>query len=136
VQYLLDTNVISEPLKANPNRGIMRHLERHQTELAISSIVWHELLAGCYRLPHGRKRAAIEKFLNALALPILPYDADAAKWHASERARLTSVGKTPPFIDGQIAAIAYTRDLVLVTLNSPDFALFDGLNLTDWQKKN
>jgi tRNA(fMet)-specific endonuclease VapC len=135
-KFLLDTDVISEPLKANPNRGIMRHLEKHQTELAISSIVWHELLVGCYRLPPSHKRSAIEKFLNALALPILPYDADAGKWHAAERARLMGLGKTPPFIDGQIAAVAYTRDLVLVTSNVADFAFFEGLNLVDWQKKN
>ena len=114
----------------------MRHLERHQTELAISSIVWHELLVGCFRLPRSHKRSAIEKYLSALALPILPYDAEAGKWHATERARLMGLGKTPPFIDGQIAAIACTRDLVLVTLNVSDFAHFQGLNLADWQKKN
>ena len=135
VKYLLDTDVISEPLKPKANRGIMRHLERHQAELAISSIVWHELLVGCYRLPQSQKRIAIEKFLNAVVLPILPYDADAAKWHATERARLMNTGKTPPFLDGQIAAIACTRNLVLVTSNTPDFSHFDGLSLADWRTK-
>lgn len=136
VKYLLDTNVISEPLKRSPNLGIMRHLECHQTELAISSIVWHELLVGCYRLPASAKRSAIEKFLKAVVLPILPYDAAAAEWHASERARLISIGKTPPFLDGQIAAIACTQNLILVTSNTSDFSHFEGVELADWCSKN
>jgi tRNA(fMet)-specific endonuclease VapC len=132
--FLLDTNVISEPLKPSPDRKVMRHLQRHHTELAISSVVWHELLMGCYRLPHSQKRLAIEKYLNEVVLPIFPYDEQAAKWHAAERARLVGLGKTPPFVDGQIAAIAYTRNLVLVTFNTSDFSHFDGLALADWRK--
>ncbi len=134
IKFLLDTNIISEPLKAIPNRGIMRQLERHQMELAIPSIVWHELLVGCFRLPRSQKRSAIEKYLNEVVLPILPYDAQAAKWHAVERARLMSLGKTPPFIDGQIAAIASTQNLTLVTFNTSDFSLFKELNLANWHK--
>jgi predicted nucleic acid-binding protein len=42
----------------------------------------------------------------------------AAEWHAAERARLAALGKTPPFVDGQITAIAYANSLTLVTLNS------------------
>lgn len=111
----------------------MRNLECHQTELAISSIVWHELLVGCYRLPASAKRSAIEKFLKAVVLPILPYDAAAAEWHASERARLISIGRTPPFLDGQIAAIACTQNLILVTSNTSDFSQFAGVGLADWR---
>jgi tRNA(fMet)-specific endonuclease VapC len=113
----------------------MRKLERHQAELAIPSIVWHELLVGCYRLPPSKKRSAIEKFLNSLNLPILPYDAEAAKWHAGERARLIGLGRTPPFTDGQMAAVAYTQHLVLVTFNVSDFSVFQGLSLARWHKR-
>lgn len=134
VRFLLDTNVISEPLKASPNRTLMRHLQRHQFELALPSIVWHELHVGCYRLPRSEKRRAIEKYLNEVLLPILPYDAEAAKWHAAERARLVAIGKTPPFVDGQIASIASTKGLVLVTSNVRDFSLFKDLTLADWRK--
>jgi len=67
------------------------------------------------------------------SLPILAYDAAAAAWHASERARLQAAGKTSPFVDGQIAAIAKVNDLTLVTSNHQDFAHFEELRLEDWK---
>ena len=69
----------------------------------------------------SRRRDAIERYLEDVALasfPILDYDRAAAEWHARERVRLETAGKTPPFIDGQIAAIASVHDLVLVTANN------------------
>jgi tRNA(fMet)-specific endonuclease VapC len=65
-------------------------------------------------------------------LPILDYDRAAAEWHAHERARLVSAGRTPPFIDGQIAAIARVNDLILVTANKSDFGGFKGLRVECW----
>jgi tRNA(fMet)-specific endonuclease VapC len=65
-------------------------------------------------------------------MPILPYDADAAQWHARERARLATAGKIPPFADGQIAAIARVNGLTLVSANLSDYAHFDGLRVLDW----
>jgi hypothetical protein len=58
------------------------------------------------------------------SFPILDYNRDAAEWHARERARLEVSGKTPPFVDAQIAAIACVNNLVLVTANQPDFPRF------------
>jgi len=63
----------------------------------------------------------------------LPYDTAAAEWHAAERTRLTAIGLTPPFVDGQIAAIAATRGLILVTNNASDFQHFGGLVVVDWR---
>jgi tRNA(fMet)-specific endonuclease VapC len=135
VRYLLDTNIISEPLRPLPNEAILLHLERHQAEIAIAAVVWHELWFGCSRLPISAKRTAIRTYLTdviAPAVPILAYERRAAEWQAVERARLASIGKTPPFSDGQIAAIAVANDLILVTLNQGDFAAFQGLQLEDW----
>jgi predicted nucleic acid-binding protein len=56
----------------------------------------------------------------------LPYDAKAAEWYAAERARLTSAGRTPAFVDGQIAAAAAVNRLAVVTLNRPHFTPFHG----------
>jgi tRNA(fMet)-specific endonuclease VapC len=83
------------------------------------------------------KRIAIERFLTEVvqrSVPILPYDARAAQWHAAERARLTRLGKTPSFSDGQIAAIAVVNQLTLVTNNVSDFALFDELHVVHWRQ--
>ena len=136
-KYLLDTNIVSEPLRPKPNPKILERLKWHQDELAIASVVWHELWFGCYRLPVSAKRTAIEKYLNeviAISIPILAYDEHAAEWHAAERARLTGLGKTPPFVDGQILAIAKTNELILITLNPSDYASFEGAKVEDWSR--
>lgn len=138
LKYLLDTNVISEPLRPQPHARVLQCLRAHQDEMAIAAVVWHELLYGCRRLPLSAKRTAIETYLQdvvASALPILPYDPAAALWHADERARMSLAGQMPPFADGQIAAIAATHDLVLVTFNTADYAAFQGLTLVDWRSE-
>jgi tRNA(fMet)-specific endonuclease VapC len=135
VKYLLDTNIVSEPLRTAPSRSVLARLRRHAEELAIASVAWHELWFGCLRLPISARRSAIERYLNEvveLSIPIVAYDARAAAWHAAERARLGARGSTPPFVDGQIAAIAATNELVLVTRNGADYAFFRGLKIEDW----
>ncbi len=135
LKYLLDTNTVSEPLRPSPSRAVLRGLASHEGETAIASIVWHELLFGCVRLPKSRRREAIERYLADVVLasfPILDYERTAAEWHARERVRLEAAGKTPPFIDGQIAAIACVHDLVLVTSNKVDFRGFKGLRVESW----
>jgi len=90
---------------------------------------------GCGRLPRSRRREAIERYLEdvlSTSVPILDYDRAAAEWHARERLRLVARGKTPPFIDGQIAAIAQVNDLVLVTASKSDFRGFSGLQVQSW----
>lgn len=137
VKYLLDTNILSEPLRPRPNAKILARLKQHADELALASLVWHELWFGCERLPASNKRSAIEEYLNkvvARSMAILPYDDRGAIWHAKERARLTAQGKTPPFVDGQIAAIAYVNDLTLVTLNLSDYSAFKGVKVEDWSR--
>ncbi|MCP5156056.1 MAG: type II toxin-antitoxin system VapC family toxin [Ectothiorhodospiraceae bacterium] len=135
LRFLLDTNIVSEPLRPDPSPGVMRRLQRHQGELAIPSLVWHELRFGCARLPPSRRRNAIERYLDEVVAPCFPmldYDRAAAEWHATERARLSASGRTPPFVDGQIAAIAQAHGLTLVTRNVTDFADFDGVRVKRW----
>ena len=122
-------------MKSVPSDKTLRKLRTHQAEIATAAPVWHEMLFGCRRMPPSRKRDAIEQYLRSVvwpAVPILSYDIVAAEWHASERARLASMGKTPAFVDGQIAAIAKTNDLILVTDNITDFALFQELRVENW----
>lgn len=136
VRYLLDTNVISEPLRPRPDQKVLARLEQHQAEIALASVVWHELIFGATRLPASARRTAIEHYLHqvlAPSVPILPYDTQAAGWHANERARLVQLGRTPAFADGQIAAIAQTNQLILVTANTADYADFSGLTVEDWR---
>jgi tRNA(fMet)-specific endonuclease VapC len=137
LRYLLDTSVVSSPISKRPDRTLLERLETHGHESALAAPVWHELVYGCRRLKAGKRRAAIEHYLEDVvrpSFPILPYDDVSASWHGYERARLESLGTPAPFIDGQIAAIAHANDLVLVTLNVKDFARFTTLEVTDWSR--
>ena len=138
MKYLLDTNILSEPVKTSPQRTVLNSIERHQHEIVTAAPVWHELVFGCRRLPASRKREILEAYLNDVIKPnmlILPYDERAAEWHAKERARLSSAGNTPAFVDGQIASIARVNGLILVTRNSADFKKFSNLELENWHRK-
>ena len=113
----------------------MGRLRIHDGETGIPAPVWHELRFGCSRLDPSRRRDAIERYIDEVVLvsfPVLDYGKGAADWHARERARLSRSGRTPPFVDGQIAAIAHVNDLVLVTSNLDDFQFFDGLRVESW----
>ena len=65
----------------------------------------------------------------------LPYDEAAVVWHGGERARLESLGRPAPFVDGQIASIAHVHGLVLVTTNDHDFVRFKSLRVENWSKR-
>ena len=98
MKYLLDTNIISEPLKPKPSNNVMRRLREHEDDIAIPAPVWHELRFGCARLALSRQREAIERYIEDVVLasfPALEYDQRAADWHAIERARLSVAGRTP-----------------------------------------
>jgi tRNA(fMet)-specific endonuclease VapC len=115
----------------------MKSIERYQHEIVTAAPVWHELYFGCQRLPVSRKRKIIESYLKDVIksnMIILPYDERAAEWHAKERARLSSTGNIPSFVDGQIASIAKVNGLVLVTRNTADFKKFSGLKLENWHR--
>ncbi len=136
LRFLLDTNVLSEPVRPSPHPRVLSRLREHGEEIATAAPVWNELLFGCERLPPSRKREAIASYLFRTvraSIPILPYDQAAAEWHAAERARLTASGRPPAFVAGQIAAIAKVNDLVLVTSNRSHFAAFGDLQVEDWK---
>jgi tRNA(fMet)-specific endonuclease VapC len=135
IRFLLDTNIISEPVRLQPNPGVINKLKEHEFEIAMASVIWHELLFGCYRLPASQKRNKIEKYLKDTIqpkIPILYYDDLAAEWFAQERARLVGLGKTPAYLDGQIAAISKVNNLILVTNNISDFIDFQDIQVENW----
>jgi predicted nucleic acid-binding protein len=107
LKYLLDTNTISEPARPSPNR-----------------------------LPPPAKRTRIEGYLfgTVIDLPILPYDAAASEWHATERARLEAQGRTIHFLDRHIAAIASVHDCIVVTANVDHFESFEGIRIENWME--
>ncbi len=135
LKYLLDTNVLSEVKCPQPNQKVMEQLRLCQLEIATATVVIHELFYGCFRLRKSKKRQDLEDYINNVILAQLPlfnYDLKSAQYHAQERARLSKLGKTLAFADGQVASIAFTNNLVLVTNNVSDFQDFDGLKIENW----
>jgi tRNA(fMet)-specific endonuclease VapC len=134
-EFLLDTNVVSELARPAPNPAVLGHLADAEGRSAVAATVWHELVFGVERLPPGARRDGLRAFVDEIAarFPVLPYDRPAASWHARERARLTAAGLGPAFAaDGQVAAVAVTNDLRLVTRNVADFANFADLAVENW----
>ncbi|KYC39293.1 twitching motility protein PilT [Scytonema hofmannii PCC 7110] len=134
LRYLLDTNILSEPARPIPNTNVLHKLDIHKSEVVVSSVVIHELLHGCLRLPESKRRESLWNYIHesVLNLPVLDYNLKAAQWHAKERARLSRIGKTPAFVDGQIASIACCNNLILVTNNVSDFKFFNDLRVENW----
>jgi tRNA(fMet)-specific endonuclease VapC len=135
LRYLLDTNIISEPFKLQPDPNVLAKLQEHAGEIAIASVTWHELKYGFHRMPESRRKQQLNTYLSQTVhpnLPILPYDEQAAEWFAAQRARLMELGQTPSFPDGQIAAIAHRNNLVLVTRNVSDYKNFTTLQIENW----
>jgi tRNA(fMet)-specific endonuclease VapC len=134
-RYLLDTNILSEPVKPDPSPAVMEQLQRHRNESVTAAPVWFELIHGVQQMPVSHRRDRLAQYLQELAysdLQVLGYDQSAAHWHALEHVRLRAAGQTRPFVDGQIAAIAAVHDLVLVSRNIKDFQIFAGLIVENW----
>jgi len=135
IRYLLDTNVISEPARPDPYDTVIAQLDAHSSELALPAPAWHELVYGAERLPEGKRRIYVMRYLMEVvrpSMPIIPYDHEAARWHGVARAALEAEGRAQPFVDGQIAAIASTRALILVTRNTSDFEVYADLHVENW----
>jgi tRNA(fMet)-specific endonuclease VapC len=134
VKFLLDTNALAEFVRPAPNTGFLKRLRANEAKLAIASVTLHEALYGVERLPDGKRKEGLREYMREVVtkMSALPYDAKAADWHARERARLNATGRTMPYADGQIAAVAVVNALALVTANIRDFRLVKGLRVENW----
>jgi tRNA(fMet)-specific endonuclease VapC len=134
LRYLLDANVLSEPVKKQPNQYVIEALSKHVGLYCTCVTVWHELIYGIALLDPSKKKDSLNAYLESLirgGLTILSYE-QAARWFAQERARLSRVGVTVPMADGEIASISAINNLTLVTRNVGDFKHYEGLALENW----
>lgn len=134
VGYLLDTNIISEPTRLQPDLGVMDKLSYLSDACGLSAVTLHELRFGWLRMPEGAKKQAIGSYISQVVAqyPCFGYDAKAARVHAEIRTYCQKNGFALPFVDGQIAAIAIANGFVLVTRNLKDFKGIEGLRLENW----
>lgn len=133
MKWLLDTNVLSELLRAEPyDRVLGWFAQQHAEALFASAITQAEMLYGAALLPRGRRRTQLEQQLQAMFdedfdRRVLPFDGQAAVAYAALVAARRSAGRPISQFDAQIAAIALTHRATLVTRNVEDF---DGCGLT------
>ncbi len=127
MNWLLDTNVVSEWTRPRPHPAVVAFLASTDEEtLFLSVITLAELRRGVDRLPAGRRRAALSEWLendlpHRFGQRILGVDRDVADAWGQIMARAERSGRTPGVMDVWIAAIAETRDLTVVTRNVADF---------------
>lgn len=133
--FLVDTNTFCEAAKPEPNRRVLSRLVSRQFDWATSATAWEEFVAGIGALPRSERRNKLEAYRESLldaGLDVLPFDRAAAEWMGAERARLAKRGVTPAYRDAQIAAVAATHKLIVVTRNVDDFRSFSGVRVQNW----
>jgi predicted nucleic acid-binding protein len=124
---VLDTNVLSEPMKTNGNTAVAAWLDHQVIEnLYLTTINVAELLLGVELLPIGKRRSALEarigEVINSFdGSRILPFDVQAARYFAILVARAQAVGCKIAVADGQIAAIAASRGFSVATRDTAPF---------------
>jgi toxin FitB len=124
---VLDTNVVSEPLRPRPDEGVLAWLDAQAPEtLFITSVSVAELLSGVAALPAGRRKRDLDQALHSQVLPlfagrVLAFDEDAAAAFAGVHARALAAGNRMGFADAAIAAMVHTHAFTLATRNVKDF---------------
>lgn len=124
---LLDTNVVSEPLKLTGDVGVLAWLDAQIIEtLYLSTISLAELRFGIAALEAGKRRDTLQASLEQRVLPlfvgrILPFDAAASEAYAVLRTRARAQGKAIATADGYIAATAASHGLMVATRDTGPF---------------
>jgi hypothetical protein len=124
---LLDTNVVSEPLKPTGNPSVLAWIDAQAVEtLYLSTIGLAELRYGIAALPDGKRKETLRRRLDERVVPvfadrILPFSIEAAAAYARLRARARAAGKAIGTVDGYIAAIAAAHNLALATRDVSPF---------------
>ncbi len=126
--YLLDTTVLAEVLRAAPHPGLVRRLVQVPTRDRWTTVITVSQLLVAARL--DRKPKLMQEVVRLVAaIRVAPYDLAAAQVFA----RLRATGSSDAVIDDtMIAAIAISRDFVLVTRRHEVFQGYEGLRVENW----
>jgi predicted nucleic acid-binding protein len=124
---LLDTNVISEPLKPNGSAVVLAWIDNQNIDtLYLSAITLAELRFGIAVMPSGKRQGELRQRLDKHVVPlftgrILPFDPDCADAYATVRARARATGKAIDTADAYIAAVAVTNGFTIATRDTNPF---------------
>lgn len=136
--FLLDTNVISERSKAQPDERVRAWLAAHQVgETSLSVITLAELEQGILRLGDTKRAAELQDFLGRVEVQfagrILGIDRAVARTWANMTAAAIAAGQPLGYADSLIAATALTHGLTVVTRNERDFVPSGVSVINPWQ---
>jgi predicted nucleic acid-binding protein len=137
--FLLDTNCISELIRANPNPRVLAWLQSPPEDLIyLSVLTLGEIRKGVAGLAQGKRRAQLEGWLELdlqarFVGRILSIDSQVADRWGVLSAEAKRKGRTLSAIDGLLAATAVQNNLTIVTRNVNDFASAHVAILNPWE---
>lgn len=138
---LLDTNVLSELLRAAPEPAVLAWFAEQPAEtLFVSAVTQAEMMLGARLLPTGKRRAALERAVRAMfdedfSGRTLPFDSAVVPAYVDIVSTRRTVGRPISQFDAQIAAIARHHGARLATRNLTDFEGCGVLVVNPWKKK-
>jgi len=124
---LLDTNIVSEPLRPAPDTRVIAWIDAQPLEtLFLSAITVAELRAGVALLPAGKRRTGLLQNLEKRVLPlfagrVLPFDLACTQAYAELMARARKAGLAIATADGCIAAIAAANGFTVASRDTGPF---------------
>jgi predicted nucleic acid-binding protein len=136
---ILDTNVVSEPLRRRPASAVVAWLDGQAAEtLCITTTSLAELLGGAEVFPPGKRKRAMASAMGSLldhlfANRILSFDRSAAVSYASLFARTRNKGFSISVSDAQIAAIAEVHGYTVATRDTAPFSAAGVPFLNPWK---
>lgn len=135
---VLDTNVVSEAMKPEPDAGVRSWLNEQAAEtLYLSSVTLAELLFGIRVLPLGKRKNMLDRALDELLElfngRVLPFDTDAARHHADLAVAARRVGRGFPTPDGYIAAIAASRGFIVASRDTSPYEAAGITAINPWK---
>ncbi|HEX5462476.1 MAG TPA: type II toxin-antitoxin system VapC family toxin [Steroidobacteraceae bacterium] len=136
---LLDTNVVSEPLRHSPEPRVIEWIDAQPLEtLYLSAVTVAELRAGVALLPIGKRRNALHENLEKQVLPlftgrVLALDLSCTKPYADLMARARTSGLAIATADGYIAAIAAANGFTVATRDTRPFKVAGVAVINPWE---
>ena len=136
---LLDTNVVSEPLRPSPDTRVIEWIDAQALEtLFLSAITVAELRAGVALLPAGKRRAGLQESLETRVLPlfagrVLAFDLGCTQAYAALMAKARASGFAIASADGYIAAIAAANGLAVASRDTGPFEAAGAAVINPWQ---
>ena len=136
---LLDTNVVSEPLRRAPDPRVTEWIDAQAIEtLFLSAITVAELRAGMALLPAGKRRSGLQESLETQVLPlfagrVLPFDLGCTPAYAELMAKARATGLAISSADGYIAAIATAKGLTVATRDTCPFKAAGAKVINPWR---